>query len=51
MTVNELINLLESMPADVEIVMPMPDFTSDGHTDISAVSYDASRDAVILLPE
>lgn len=47
-TVLELINMLESMPDDVAVVLPID---GGGHADLFAAVYNAERDAVILLPE
>ena len=47
MTATELISLLEQMPDDAPIVIP----GEGGHFDILNVTYDAQRDAIMLLPE
>jgi hypothetical protein len=47
MTATELITLLERMPDDVDIVIPV----NGGHADVLAVVYDPERDAVLLLAE
>jgi hypothetical protein len=49
-TVIELINLLEQMPADSQVVVPEMDEDVE-YFGIIAVTYNADTDAVILLPE
>jgi hypothetical protein len=46
-TVLELINLLEAMPDNVDVVVPIP----GGHADLFAVMYDPEHDVCMLMPE
>ena len=46
MTVNELINLLDQMPEDVEVVIALADVVHR----VDDVVYDTEHDVVTLLP-